>query len=141
MSTRSDCPFCAIVEGAGPARVVYGDEHTVAFLPLFPATVGHVLVVPREHVDDIWAMNPDLAGEVAKAVLRVAWGVRQALSPEGLNVINSSGAAASQTISHLHMHVVPRWEGDAMGAIWPQAQAGRDAEQDSVAARLRDACR
>lgn len=140
MNTRSDCPFCAIVDGEGAARVVYGDEHTVAFLPLSPAAVGHVLVVPRAHVDDIWAMDPDLAGEVAKAVLRVAWGVRHALHPEGLNVINSAGAAASQTVSHVHMHVVPRWEGDAMGAIWPPAGPGRDADQDRLADRLRDAC-
>lgn len=115
----TSCPFCAIIMGEGPARVVYRDDHAVAFFPLRPATFGHTLVVPRRHIPDIWKLPEQTAAHLSRAVLRGAAALRAAVAPDGLNIIQSSGAAATQTVPHLHAHLVPRWAADAMGPIWP----------------------
>lgn len=104
--------------GEGPARVVYRDDHAVAFFPLRPATFGHTLVVPRRHIPDIWELPEQTAAHLSRTVLRVAAALHAAVAPDGLNIIQSSGAAATQTIPHLHAHLVPRWAADAMGPIW-----------------------
>lgn len=115
----TSCPFCAIIMGEGPARVVYRDDHTAAFFPLRPAALGHTLVVPRRHIPDIWELPEADAAHLSRAVLRVAAALRAAVAPDGLNIIQSNGAAATQTVPHLHVHLVPRWAADAMGPIWP----------------------
>ena len=91
----------------------------MAFFPLRPATLGHTLVIPTTHVPDIWTLDESTASSLARATLAVARAVKKAVQPEGLNVIQSNGAVATQTVGHLHVHVVPRWKGDAMGQIWP----------------------
>lgn len=115
----TSCPFCAIIMGEGWARVVYRDDYAVAFFPLQPAALGHTLVVPRRHIPDIWELPEQTAAHLSRTVLRVAAALRAAVTPDGLNIIQSSGAAATQTIPHLHTHLVPRWAADAMGPIWP----------------------
>lgn len=115
----TSCPFCAIIMGEGPARVVYRDDYAVAFFPLRPATLGHTLVVPRRHIPDIWELPEADAAHLSRTVLRVATALRTAVAPDGLNIIQSNGAAATQTVPHLHVHLVPRWAADAMGPIWP----------------------
>ena len=111
----TECPFCLIVAGDAPARVVYADDHSIAFLPLNPATPGHTLVVPKEHVADFFALSEASALPLGNAVSKVARAVRSAVSADGMNLITSSGVAAQQTVFHLHIHVVPRMEGDAVG--------------------------
>lgn len=113
------CPFCAIIMGEGRAREIYRDDHAVAFFPLRPAALGHTLVVPRRHIPDIWELPEADAVHLTHTVLRVAAALRAAVAPGGLNIIQSSGAAATQTVPHLHIHLVPRWAADAMGPIWP----------------------
>lgn len=115
----TSCPFCAIIMGEGPARVVHRDDHAVAFFPLRPAALGHTLVVPRRHIPDIWELPEQTAAHLTHTVLRVAAALRTAIAPDGLNIIQSNGAAATQTVPHLHAHLVPRWAADAMGPIWP----------------------
>jgi histidine triad (HIT) family protein len=119
MTYQEGCDFCEIVRREEPARIVMRDEHVVAFFPIDPATLGHTLVIPTNHIPDIWALDDMTATMLTHATLRVARAVRTALSPDGLNIIQSNGAAATQTVQHLHVHVVPRWEGDDMGQIWP----------------------
>lgn len=114
------CEFCEIIDRDDPdVREVYRDENVVAFFPPRPAVLGHVLLVPRRHVPDIWALEPDEASQLSRAALLMADAIREAVRPEGLNVIQSNGAAATQTVPHLHVHLVPRWTDDAMGPIWP----------------------
>lgn len=118
MATTS-CPFCAIIMGEGWAREVCRDDHAVVFFPLRPAALGHTLVVPRRHIPDIWELPEAAVAHLSRAALRVAAALRAAVAPDGLNIIQSSGAAATQTVPHLHVHLVPRWAADAMGPIWP----------------------
>lgn len=137
-----ECPFCEIIQHDDPdAREVYRDKHVVAFFPLEPATLGHTLVVPRNHVPDIWSANEDTAAHLARVTVRLANVMRRALRPEGLNVIQSNGEAATQTVFHLHIHLVPRWSGDAIGRIWPPETDYSEYEKDTAWDALRAACR
>ena len=117
-----DCEFCRIVRGEAAAHVVSDTVETMAFFPLAPAIKGHTLVIPKKHVPDIWLLDDHLASVVTLSVLVVARAIKRALQPDGLNIINSNGAAASQTVSHLHVHLVPRWRGDNFGDIWPASE-------------------
>ena len=142
MSGAEGCPFCEIVQRDDPdAREVYRDEHVVAFFPTEPAVLGHTMVVPREHVPDIWSLSEEKAAHLARATVRLAGAIREAVHPEGLNVIQSNGEAATQTVFHLHVHLVPRWDGDVMGPIWPEETDYSEDQKDHALRAVREACR
>src|SRR4051812_3094591 len=103
------CDFCKIASGDASATVVCSSESGLSFFPLEPAALGHTLVIPRRHIPDIWSLSPADADALGRDVVRVASALRAALRPDGLNVIQSNGAAASQTVFHVHVHLVPRW--------------------------------
>jgi histidine triad (HIT) family protein len=121
-----DCLFCKIVAGEIPATIVAEDERTVAFMDINPATRGHALVIPRAHVRDVHEIDPDDLGAVAAAAQRVAARQRDRLGADGVNLLNSSGAAAWQTVFHFHMHVIPRYSGDPLKLPWVPAPGDRD---------------
>lgn len=134
------CEFCEIVFGGdSEVREVFRDEHIVAFFPTEPAALGHLLVIPRRHVPDIWRLTPDEAAQLSRATLLLADAVRDAVRPEGLNVIQSNGEAATQTVQHLHVHLVPRWSGDEMGPIWPAETAFSEESKQRAMAEVRGA--
>lgn len=137
-----DCPFCAIVRGDEDSRaeVVCEGATWIAFFPLEPATPGHTLIISRAHYRDYWDLSPDLAADLAGAVLRVGRAMRHALEPEGMNLISSSGEAAEQTVFHLHIHLVPRWKRDGFGRIWPPDTRFDDALKANLADSIRKAC-
>ncbi|WP_367270705.1 HIT family protein [uncultured Tessaracoccus sp.] len=136
-----DCPFCEIVQREDPhAREVYRDAHVVGFFPSEPAVLGHTLIVPRAHVSDIWSLSEKTAAHLATTTVRVAGAIRKAVHPEGLNVIQSNGKAATQTVFHLHVHLVPRWDTDAMGAIWPKDTDYSERQKDRALRAVREAC-
>lgn len=137
--TDNDCPFCEIVQREDPdAREVFRNEHVVAFFPTEPATLGHTLVVPRKHIADIWELDDATATELGRVALRLAYAIRDAVKPEGLNVIQSNGEAATQTVDHLHIHLVPRWESDGIGRIWPKETSFSERQKDDALERVRD---
>jgi histidine triad (HIT) family protein len=133
------CTFCKIVRGEVAARIVWSSAEALAFLPLEPATRGHTLVVAREHVPDLWSIDHQLGSSLMTAVLEVGRAIERALHPEGMNLISSAGQAATQTVFHLHLHVVPRWSDDRMGDIWPRSEPWSQADLDDLADRIRAA--
>jgi histidine triad (HIT) family protein len=134
-----ECPFCAIANGQANARVVWRSESIIAFLPDVPAVEGHTLLVPRRHVRDIWGLESPLARELADATRQVAMGVATALGTEDLNIIQSNGAAAGQSVFHLHIHVVPRLSGDRMPDLWPPDAEWSAHHLDEIATKLVEA--
>ncbi|HLH67190.1 MAG TPA: HIT family protein [Solirubrobacteraceae bacterium] len=131
-----DCLFCRIVAGELPSQRVCEDERTVAFMDINPATHGHMLVVPRAHCTDLLeAPADDLAAVVATAQ-RLARLAVQRLGADGVNLLNSCGAAAWQTVFHLHMHVIPRYRDDPLRLPWKPAP-GDPAQIAAAAAALR----
>ncbi|HEV3092961.1 MAG TPA: HIT family protein [Solirubrobacteraceae bacterium] len=132
---QPDCIFCKIVAGELPATIVDEDEQTLAFMDINPATRGHALVVPRAHATDLLEIEPDQLAAVSAAAQRLAKRVRERLGADGVNVINSCGAAAWQTVFHFHLHVIPRYEGDPLRLPWVPSPG--DAEEiAAVAAQL-----
>jgi histidine triad (HIT) family protein len=113
-----DCLFCKIVAGELPATVIDSDERTLAFMDINPATRGHALVVPRDHVPDLHAIGADDLAACALAAQRVAGRAREALGADGVNVLHSTGRAAWQTVFHFHLHVIPRYDDDPLRLPW-----------------------
>lgn len=136
MTADSDCPFCNIVDGNATADVVYRDENVIVFLPDEPATLGHVLVVPTKHVPDIWSLDDATAEAVSRIAILTARATKAALPLDGLNIIQSNGEAATQTVLHLHVHVVPRYADDDIAPFWPSGSAVPDADRAGVAGQL-----
>ena len=132
-----DCAFCKIVRGETPAEVVFESDTALAFFPPEPATRGHTLVIPKRHVRDFLDLASEDVPGLGDAVLRVGNGLKHELTPEGMNLISSAGSAASQTVMHLHVHLVPRWNGDAVGEIWPPKQPTSEAALEGLADRMR----
>jgi histidine triad (HIT) family protein len=121
-----DCIFCKIVAGELPATVVAEDERTVAFMDISPATRGHALVVPRAHVPDLGAIDGEDLAACFSAAKRLAARAREALGADGVNLMNSWGPAAWQTVFHFHLHVIPRYDGDPLKLPWTPTPGDED---------------
>lgn len=131
-----DCLFCGIVAGTIPSETIDSDERTVAFMDINPATPGHALVVPREHSADLLEIGEDDLTATILASQRLAKRMKDVLDADGINLINSCGAAAWQTVFHFHIHVVPRYDDDPLKLPWVPEPGDSD-EIASVAQRLR----
>lgn len=138
MANDPDCVFCRIVAGEIPATRVREDERTVAFMDSSPANPGHVLVVPRAHAADLWSIPADDLAACVACAQDLALRLRDELGAEGVNLIQSSGAAAWQSVFHFHMHVIPRYSSDPLRLPW-SPQPGDPEAIASAAARLREA--
>lgn len=137
--TDPDCPFCDLVARARGAPEMFRTDAVVTFFPPEPATLGHTLLIARAHVRDIWEVGEDTAAELGRQTVILAEAVKRTLNTNGHNVIQSNGAAATQTVMHVHVHIVPRWEGDAIGRIWPpEINCSEDAKDDAWEALRRE---
>lgn len=135
MPADPDCLFCKIVEGAIPARIVAEDEHTVAFMDIRPATRGHLLVIPRDHAANIHEISERDLAAVYESAKRLAGRVIERLGADGVNLMQSNGSAAWQTVFHFHVHVIPRYKGDPLKLPWVPAD-GDEAEIAEAAEAL-----
>jgi histidine triad (HIT) family protein len=121
-----DCLFCKIVAGEVPATRVREDERTVAFMDINPATRGHMLVIPREHSTNLLEIAGEDLAACAAAAKQLAALVSDRLGADGVNVLNSCGRAAWQTVFHFHLHLIPRYSGDPLRLPWTPAPGDRD---------------
>jgi histidine triad (HIT) family protein len=128
-----DCLFCKIIAGELPSQIVEEDARTVAFMDINPATRGHLLVVPRNHSRDLLEIDPEDLQAVAVMAQRLAQRVHDRLGADGVNLLNSRGAAAWQTVFHFHMHVIPRYHDDPLKLPWKPAPG--DADEIAAAAQ------
>ena len=127
MAARDDsCLFCKIVAGEVPATVVQEDERTVAFMDINPATRGHALVVPRAHARDLLEIGREDLDAVLAAAQRLAARAKEALGADGINLLNSCGEVAWQTVFHFHVHVIPRYRDDPLQLPWRPAPGDAD---------------
>ncbi len=117
----SNCIFCKILAGELPATIVDEDERTIAFMDINPATRGHALVIPRAHSADLLSVDPADLTAVALASQRLAVRLRERLAADGVNLVNSCGAVAWQTVFHFHVHVIPRYADDPLRLPWVPA--------------------
>jgi histidine triad (HIT) family protein len=125
-----DCIFCKIIAGEIPAQKIAEDERTVAFMDINPATRGHVLVVPRRHARDLLEIDDEDLAATILAARTIAQRVKDRLDADGVNLLNSCGSAAWQTVYHFHVHVIPRYEGDPLRLPWTP----KEGDPDEIAA-------
>jgi histidine triad (HIT) family protein len=135
-----ECPFCKIVATKTPTRIIFETASTLSFFPLHPATPGHTLVIPKDHAPDLWSIGKGSFLDTMSTARRVANVLKQVLDPEGMNIINSTGSAATQTIFHFHVHLVPRWSDDAIGDIWPRGDVVPAELTGRLEELVREAC-
>jgi histidine triad (HIT) family protein len=131
----SDCAFCDIVAGIVPAHVVFSDDVAIGFLDARPVFKGHVLVAPKEHYVTLADLPGDLVGPLFTRVQRVSAAMPPALGAQGSFVAENN--TVSQSVPHLHVHVVPRTKGDGLrGFFWPRGRYADDAEAADYARRI-----
>ena len=135
---REPCPFCAIVGSRAPARIIFESRTALAFFPTSPATIGHTLLIPKRHIRDLWELETPEGEDLIAHLLPLARALRTALEPHGFNIINSAGVAATQSVFHFHIHLVPRWDNDGFGPLWPEKVAPNQAALDRALKSVRD---
>lgn len=136
MPASDDCPFCTIVADPARDRLIIDDDCCVAFLDRAPLFKGHVLVVPTTHVVTISDVEPALLGPLFERVQKMATAMTTALGAQGSFVAMNN--VVSQSVAHLHVHVVPRQRGDGLrGFFWPRQRYESDAEMLAYVDRLR----
>jgi diadenosine tetraphosphate (Ap4A) HIT family hydrolase len=134
-----DCVFCRIIGGTIPASVVHRDEAVIAFMDIGPVNPGHLLVAPTAHAASLADLEPRGGEQMFRLAQRLAGALRRAgIRCDGVNLFLADGAAAGQEVFHVHLHVVPRFRGDAVRFAWPRTQPSRD-DLNTLAATIRAA--
>ena len=109
----TDCLFCRIIQGDIPSTKVYEDEAVYAFLDLSQVTPGHTLVIPKQHVSDIFEYDQELAAKVFSRIPKIARAIEKGLpGVKGLNILNNNREVAYQSVFHSHIHLIPRYQED-----------------------------
>lgn len=125
MPFDADCIFCKIVKKQAPASIIYEDTSVMAFLDLRPLSMGHSLVIPKEHYVDIFDTPTQEIGGIHKVAKQIALAVKEATNADGISIIQQNGRAAGQDIFHLHVHVVPRFNGQKLPGFGELKEAQR----------------
>lgn len=133
---NNDCIFCKIANGEIPSSTIYEDDMFRVILDLSPATKGHALIIPKNHMADIFEMDESTAGKVFVLASRIAKAMKEALHCDGLNIVQNNGEIAGQTVFHFHMHIIPRYEGDNQNINWIPGTSEAD-ERDAVAEQIK----
>jgi histidine triad (HIT) family protein len=133
-----DCIFCAIVAGKAPARILAEDDNTLAFLDIFPITRGHALAIPKRHYQDVRDLPASELASSAAMAQRLAMAAFSELGADGVNLFQSNGELAFQTVFHFHIHVLPRYRGDGFTLSFGRKR-GEPAVLDDDQARYRAA--
>jgi histidine triad (HIT) family protein len=133
-----DCVFCTIISGQVESSQVYEDDATLVFTDLRQLTSGHLLVVPKRHVEMIYDLVPDDAARLMQTVVLTARAMRRTLRPEGLTVWQSNGEAAHQEVPHVHIHLLVRQPDDGLLRVYPTSPSYPDrAALDRLAATVK----
>lgn len=135
MNMKDDCIFCKIANGEVPSKTIYEDSDFRVILDLGPATKGHALILPKEHADNLFELSDDVAGKVLPVAKKVANNMKEKLACDGLNLVQNNGESAGQTVSHFHVHVIPRYVGDGQEIGWKPGQPTQD-ELAAIAKQL-----
>ncbi|MCP1145862.1 HIT family protein [Lysinibacillus endophyticus] len=119
----NDCIFCKIIDGTIPSVKIYEDENVYAFMDVAPLTKGHTLLVPKQHVKDLFEMPEEVAKNLYAVAPKIANAIKSAFNPAGMNTINNNGSFAGQTVFHYHLHFIPRYdETDGLKFKWETKQ-------------------
>ena len=123
---KDDCIFCKLANGDIPVEPVFEDDVVKVIFDASPASTGHMLIIPKEHVANIYELDDELAAHIFKIASRLAKALKAVFDYDGLNVLQNNGEAAGQTVFHFHMHLIPRFEGDGVKVCWNHKEPDAD---------------
>jgi histidine triad (HIT) family protein len=132
-----DCIFCKIIDGQIPAVKVLDEELILAFMDINPASRGHLLVIPKNHAENIFEISESDLSAVMKGVKRCATAVKEALNAGGITVLQLNGTASDQVVPHLHVHIMPRWENDGLPVSSWEMKPGNIGEIEDIAQKIK----
>ena len=133
----SPCVFCSIIKGHSPVAEIYEDVNFLVLMDKYPINVGHTLIIPRIHYDNLLLMPPKDVGRLYSLVPLIAKAVVSAVKADGFNVGQNNGKAANQIVPHVHVHIVPRFNDDSPNGKWPVRRVGSYEELLNVAEKIR----
>lgn len=133
-----DCIFCKIIDGEIPAIKVLDEELVIAFMDINPSSKGHMLVVPKNHAENIFEISESDLANLIKAVKRCAKAVKEALNAEGITILQLNGKASDQIVPHLHIHIIPRWENDGLSISNWEMKPGDMEEINNIARKVKE---
>lgn len=113
-----DCVFCKIIAGEIPSFRLYEDQNTLAFMDINPANRGHALAIPKKHEPNLLESTDETLAVTIATARKVARAVQATVNPDGINLVQANGPGAAQSVFHLHLHVIPRFEGDELKLNW-----------------------
>lgn len=114
----SNCIFCKIITGEIPSATVYEDSDFKAIIDIFPASKGHVIILPKKHYANLYELDEEVTAKALLIAKKIAIAVKEELDCDGINILQNNGEAAGQTVFHFHMHVIPRYESDKVQITW-----------------------
>lgn len=128
---KDDCIFCKLANGDIPTRTLYEDELFRVIMDTSPATKGHALILPKEHVQDLFELPDETAGKAMVLAKKMAGRIKEKLSCDGYNLVQNNGEVAGQTVFHFHLHLIPRYKDDGQNILWEPGNA-TEAELDEI---------
>jgi len=129
-----DCVICKIISGSIPSWIVYRDSRTICFLPREVEAYGHTVIAPVEHYPDIYAATGDSLGTLMATARKIALHYREQLGASGINLLHASGVSAQQSVAHMHLHLIPRFDADGLDG-W-RAFPGTTLDKDELLKKL-----
>lgn len=129
---KEDCIFCKIANGEIPSATIFEDRDFRVMLDIGPATRGHVLILTKEHYDNIFEIDAETAGKLFSLASVIARAMKKVLNCDGMNVLQNNGTIAGQTVFHFHLHLIPRYEGDQVQVTWPQGSITEEEKEELV---------
>ena len=115
---KDDCIFCKLANGEIPTATLYEDNDFRVILDLGPASKGHALILPKEHYDNLYELDDEIASKVLVLAKKMITRMTKALGCDGYNLVQNKGEAAGQTVHHFHLHLIPRYKDDQVGLGW-----------------------
>lgn len=132
----TNCIFCKIANGEIPSSTIYEDDFFRVILDLSPATKGHALILPKQHMANIFEMDDTTAEKVFVLAKRIAKAMKSAINCDGLNIVQNNGEVAGQTVFHFHMHIIPRYNDDGQQITWTPGTSEAE-EREAIATQIK----
>lgn len=115
---EKNCIFCKIIKGEISSQKIYEDKHVFAFLDINPVNIGHTLLIPKTHSQNIFDIKTETLEKIAPVLKKLSLSIKESTGADGINIISNNGGAAGQLVFHLHLHIIPRLSGDGL-KHWP----------------------
>ena len=115
---KENCIFCKIIKKEIPSRILYEDDDFIIILDNGPATRGHAILIPKEHFENIFTMNEEIASKLFPVLIKVSNAMKKVLNCDELNLLQNNGRQAGQTVFHFHLHLIPRYKEDGVSFQW-----------------------